>query len=49
MVKQEAFIYHSQAMTSWYLTMVTLKEDDFLSVLQLLLMWIDGTIFWCRS
>jgi hypothetical protein len=44
MAKQDAFSY-SQTVISWHLTMVSLQEDDFLSVLQLLLMWIDGTNF----
>jgi hypothetical protein len=44
MVKQEAFRY-SQTMTSWHLNMVTLQEDDFLSVFKLLLMWTNGTMF----
>jgi hypothetical protein len=44
MVKQEAFRY-IQTVTSWHLNMVSLQEDYFLSVLQLLLMWIDGTNF----
>jgi hypothetical protein len=44
MVKQEAFRY-SQTVTSWHLNMVSLQEIDFLSVLQLLLTWIDGITF----
>jgi hypothetical protein len=44
MVKQETLRY-SQTVTSWHINMVSLKEDDSLSVLQLLLMWIDGTDF----
>jgi hypothetical protein len=44
MVKQEAFrCIHT--MTTCHLNMVTLQEDEFLSVFQLLLMWIDGTNF----
>jgi hypothetical protein len=44
MAKQEA-CRCSQTVTSWHLTMISLQEDDFLSVFQLLLMWIDGTVF----
>jgi hypothetical protein len=44
MFKQEA-CRCSPTVTSWHLTMVSLQEDDFLSVLQLLLMWTDGTTF----